>query len=73
VLLVGLARADVVASLRRRRPPRLVLPRRRVGSLAGWLRLLPALLADRRKWRANVTVNDQELMRWALPRSAHPF
>jgi hypothetical protein len=73
VLTTGsLARRDVVASLRARRPPHLVLARRRSSSLASYLRLLPRLLADRRQLRRRQSVPDAELLRWVRPRSSHP-
>ena len=60
---------DVRSSLKRHRPPRLTQARRRLRSLLGYLRLVPALAADRRRLRGTQTVADAELLRWmkALP------
>ena len=55
---------DTRVSLRRRRPPRLTVARRRLRSLGGYLRLAPALLADRRRLRRSQTVQDAEILRW---------
>ncbi len=71
--IAGLAKVDAVTSLRRRRPPRFVNPRRRLGSLAAYVRLLPHLLVQRRALRAAATVSDAELVAWLQPRSVHPF
>jgi len=69
----GLARAELAQAVRHRRPPRFVAPRRRLRSLAGYLRLLPGTLRDRRRLRAARTVADRDLLAWAQPRSSHPF
>lgn len=69
----GLARGEATRAVRARRPPTFTAARRRLGSLAGYLGLLPGLLADRRRLRAGRTVPDDELLAWVQPRSAHPF
>jgi GT2 family glycosyltransferase len=68
----SLAGRDALTSLRARRVPRFVATRRRVASLAAYGRLLPRLLADRRRLRRRQSVPDAELMAWARPRSSHP-
>lgn len=73
VAIAGLARADLARAVRSRRPPHFVGPRRRLGSLVGYLGQLPHSLAERRRLRARRTVPDDELLAWAAPRSSHPF
>ena len=67
----SLARRDAVTSLRARRLPHFVTARRRAASLAAYGRLLPRLLADRRRLRRRQSVPDGELMAWTRPRSSH--
>jgi hypothetical protein len=71
--LGSLVRAALVSALRRRRPPALRLPWRRAKALGSYLRLLPRLLADRRRLRRAAVVDDAALGTWIQPRSAHPF
>jgi GT2 family glycosyltransferase len=63
-LLVTLsyARRDVVRPVLGRHRPNTEQVRRRLGSLAGYLRLLPATLAERRRLRRAATVGDDELL-----------
>ena len=58
------ARRDVVAPVLRGRRPRGLVVRRRIGSLVGVLRLLPAMLGDRRSLRRAQKVPDSELLAW---------
>ncbi|MDP3711103.1 MAG: glycosyltransferase [Mycobacteriales bacterium] len=71
VRLVGRQlRGDVVARLRDRRAPEPVLTTRRLRALARALRLLPAVLADRRAVRGGASVVDADLPvlgRWHDP------
>jgi hypothetical protein len=70
--LGSLIRTDVVGAVRRRRPPRLAVARRRVRSFAGFLGLLPRVLTTRRRLRKAQVLPDDELLRWMQPRSSHP-
>jgi GT2 family glycosyltransferase len=73
LLTVGsLIRTDVVGAVRRRRPPRLAVARRRVRSFAGFVGLLPRVLTTRRRLRKVQVLPDDELLRWMQPRSSHP-
>jgi GT2 family glycosyltransferase len=69
-LLVTLsyARRDVLAPLGRGSRPRPAVVRARLGSFASFLRLLPALLADRRRLRGEQQVDDAELGTWIVRR-----
>lgn len=67
LITASYARRDVWAPLRRGRRPNLVLLRRRLGSLLGYLRLLPAMLVARRRNRRHQVVPDDELVAWAVP------
>jgi hypothetical protein len=46
-----------------------VLFRRRMKAYFGFLRLLPAMLVDRRRLRRRQTVPDEEILRWTVTRS----
>ena len=66
-------RADVLARVRDRRLPELVLTGRRLRALAAALRLTPDVVRDRRAVRAGATVADQHLPvlgRWQDPSQA---
>jgi GT2 family glycosyltransferase len=62
------ARRDVVGPLRRRRRPDPTVVVRRIRSFLGFLRLLPAMVADRRRLRARQSVPDRELLAWLVER-----
>jgi GT2 family glycosyltransferase len=62
------ARRDVVGPLLRRRRPNTVLFRRRMKAYLAFLRLLPAMLVDRRRLRRRQTVPDEEILRWTVTR-----
>jgi GT2 family glycosyltransferase len=62
------ARRDLVAPLLRRERPRSTTVRRRLGSFASYLRLLPPTLAARRRVRRRATVPDEQLLAWMQPR-----
>jgi GT2 family glycosyltransferase len=62
------ARRDLVAPLLRRERPRPTAVRRRLGSFAGYLRLLPPTLAERRRVRRRATVPDADVLAWMQPR-----
>ncbi len=62
------ARRDVVAPLLRGRRPSLTVVRRRFRSLVGFVRLLPAMLSDRRRLRRRQVVPDEELTAWLVRR-----
>ena len=62
------ARRDIVGPLRHRARPRFGVVRLRLVSLGSYLRLAPALLADRRALRARQVVDDAELARWFTTR-----
>ncbi len=73
VLITGsYTRRDVLAPLRRGRRPNLVLARRRIRSFLGFLRLLPAMLVDRRRNRRRQEVSDGELVAWMVDRPTGP-
>ena len=63
---------DVVRPVLRRRRPALGLVRARVRSFLAYLRLLPALIRDRRRLRAGQVVPDAELVAWAVPQPGPP-
>jgi len=44
------------------------LVKARLGSFAGYLRLLPSVLPDRRRLRAAQRVHDEAITGWAVPR-----
>jgi GT2 family glycosyltransferase len=58
------ARRDVVAPVLRMHRPHPVQVRRRLGSFLGVLRLLPAMVADRRRQRRRKVVPDRDLVSW---------
>jgi GT2 family glycosyltransferase len=60
------ARRDVVAPMLRGRRPRTQQVRRRVRSFLAFLRLLPALLGDRRELRRAQVVPDAAIVGWAV-------
>lgn len=62
------ARRDVVAPMLKARRPRVRTVRRRIGSFADFLRLLPAMLADRRRLRRRQCVPDRRLVARLEPR-----
>jgi GT2 family glycosyltransferase len=68
----SLVRRDLVTALRTRRPPRFELPRRRLRSFAGFVRLMPRVVIARRRLRRRQVVPDEELLAWLQPRSSHP-
>lgn len=57
-------RRDVIGPLRRRSRPRFGVVGLRLVSLGSYLRLLPALLVDRRRLRRRQVVHDAELLAW---------
>lgn len=59
------ARRDLWGPLRRGRRPSTGVVRARLRSFAAYLRLVPALLRDRRRLRRRQTVHDEVLMGWA--------
>lgn len=61
---------DVVRPLLRGRRPQLGLVRRRLRSFAAFVRLLPHVLAERRRIRRRQRVHDDALMGWAVRRAA---
>jgi GT2 family glycosyltransferase len=69
-LLVTLSytRRDIVRPLLRAHRPSPEQVRRRGGSFLGFLRLLPSMLAERRRIRRRATVADDDLRAWFLPR-----
>jgi hypothetical protein len=62
------ARRDILGPLRRRRRPDATVVLRRAGSFAGFVRLLPAMVAARRGLRSRQRVADAELVSWLVPR-----
>src|SRR4051812_11109962 len=62
------ARRDILGPVLRRRRPNPPIVGRRLGSFAGYLRLLPAMVASRRALRARQTVPDDELLAWLVAR-----
>lgn len=58
------ARRDVIGPLLRARRPRFGVVGLRLASFGAYLRLLPALLRDRRRIRRRRTVGDRELAAW---------
>ena len=62
LVTLSYARRDVVRPVLGRHRPNVEQVRRRLGSLAGYLRLLPAALAERRRVRRGATVGDDELL-----------
>jgi hypothetical protein len=69
-LLVTLsyARRDVARPLLRGHRPNLEQVRRRIGSFAGFLRMAPSMLVDRRRIRRRATVGTEEIRAWFTPR-----
>jgi hypothetical protein len=62
------ARRDILSPLAHRRAPSVEIVRRRLQAFGGFLRLLPATLAGRRRLRARVRVSDRELLGWMTAR-----
>jgi GT2 family glycosyltransferase len=62
------ARRDLLAPLLRRERPRPTTVRRRLGSFASYLRLLPPTLAERRRVRGRATVPDVAVLAWMQAR-----
>jgi hypothetical protein len=61
------ARRDVVRPVLGGHRPNLGLVRARVRSYLAFLRLLPEMLAERRRLRRRQIVRDDELLSWAVP------
>jgi GT2 family glycosyltransferase len=59
---------DTVSPLLHGRRPQLGLVRGRLVALGGFLRLAPAMLADRRRVRRGRKLNDDDLLRWVVRR-----
>jgi hypothetical protein len=68
LVTLSYARRDVVRPLLGGHRPRVEQVRRRLGSLAGFARLLPAMLVARRRIRRAATVGDRELVARLVPR-----
>ncbi len=69
VLVTGsYARRDVLRPLLRGRRPRGTVVRRRMGSFVDFLRLLPAMLAARRRARSRSRLSDDEVATWLVRR-----
>ena len=68
LVTLSYARRDIVRPLLRLRRPRVEQVSRRVMSFAGFLRLAPAMLVDRRRIRRRATVGDRELRAWFVRR-----
>ena len=66
--VVRYAGRDLAGPLLRRQRPRTGLLRRRLRALAAFLRLLPAMLLERRRLRRRQVVPDGELLRWVVQR-----
>jgi GT2 family glycosyltransferase len=62
------AARDVVSPLLHGRRPRPTLVRRRLASFGGFLRLAPAMLAERRRVRARRRVDDASILAWVRDR-----
>jgi len=62
------ARRDVVRRVLARHRPDLVVVRRRAVAFLGFVRLLPAMLAERRRLRRRQQVPDRELAGWLVRR-----
>ncbi len=62
LVTLSYARRDIVRPVLGRHRPNVEQVRRRLGSLAGYLRLLPAVLVERRRLRRAATVGDDELL-----------
>jgi GT2 family glycosyltransferase len=60
-------RRDLVSPLLHGNRPRPRISAARVGAFAGFLRLLPAMLIERRRVRAAQIVPDEEIVGWAEP------
>jgi GT2 family glycosyltransferase len=69
-LLVTLsyARRDVARPLLRGHRPNVEQVRRRIWSFAGFLRMAPSMLVDRRRIRRRATVGTEEIRAWFTPR-----
>lgn len=64
------ARRDVIRPMLRAHRPDTVLVQRRLRAFAGYLRLLPAMLADRLRLRRRQVVPDADLVAWMVPHGA---
>jgi hypothetical protein len=62
------ARRDLVRPVLGLHRPNVEQVRRRVSSFAGFLRLLPWMLVERRRIRRRATVPDDDLRAWFVPR-----
>jgi hypothetical protein len=62
------ARRDIVRPLLGLHCPNVTQVRRRIGSFLGYLRLAPAMLADRRRLRARAALGDDEITARLTPR-----
>jgi GT2 family glycosyltransferase len=62
------ARRDIVRRVAAGHRPDVTVVRRRVTSFAGFVRLLPAMLASRRALRRRQVVPDEALLDWLVPR-----
>jgi hypothetical protein len=62
------ARRDIVRPVLAGHRPTPGLVKARLGSFAGYLRLLPSVLPDRRRLRAAQRVHDEAITGWAVPR-----
>ena len=60
------ARRDVLSPLARGRRPSGEIVYRRLRAFAAYLRLLPSAVADRRRIRAERSVDDRELLKWMV-------
>lgn len=67
LITASYARRDVIAPVVRGHRPNLVLVRSRLRSFLAFLRLLPAMLVDRRRNRRAQTVPDDEVVAWMVP------
>jgi GT2 family glycosyltransferase len=68
LITASYARRDIVRRLAAGHRPAVTVVRRRVTSFAGFVRLLPAMLASRRVSRRHQVVPDGELLSWLVPR-----
>lgn len=57
---------DVVGEVRRARRPRWATVRARLGSFAGWVSMLPRLVAQRRRIRRSAVRDDVEILPWLV-------
>jgi hypothetical protein len=68
LVTLSYARRDIVRPLLRLRRPGVEQIRRRVSSFAGFVRLAPAMLVERRRIGRRATVRPDELRSWLTPR-----